>query len=140
MNQGTRRAVAYIAGRLCTGSAATAVFDPGTGHHVSFAGEVRPRIAVYDHSRNCLIGGAPSAIHDAGTGSYLNLEISEGSFSGFDHASNHRFGGRVDGDDVWIFDCELERRFGYTLVQAANAEDRPRSETAMTRSNAETTP
>jgi hypothetical protein len=124
MNEGTRRAVAYIAGRLCTGTEANALFDPASGHHASFEGEVGERIAVYDHSRACLIGGVPSAIHDAGTGRYVNLEISRGSFTGYDHASNHHFGGRAAGDEVWIFDCELKRRFAYALVRPAG-EDPP---------------
>jgi hypothetical protein len=118
MNDGTRRAVAYIAGRLHDEREASAVLDLATGRHAWFEGTVGPKVAVYDHSRNALVGGVPTALYDAGTHHYVNLEMSGDSFTGFDHASNHHFGGRVVGGRVWIFDCEPERRYSYELVVA----------------------
>ena len=115
MNPGTRRAIAYIAGRACAASEADGVLDLETGEHVSFDGRVGDEVAVYDHSRNCLVGGPPSELLDGGTHTWINLELSEGSFTGFDHESNHHFGGRAVGQDVWIFDCEADREFSYAL-------------------------
>jgi hypothetical protein len=122
MNDGTRHAVAYIAGRLCTGVDADAVVDLVTGHHTEFEGKVGKQVAIYDHSRNCLVGGALGALYDAGNHQHINLEISGESFTGFDHASNHHFGGRAVDGEVWIFDCELERRFSYALVRRPAAQ------------------
>lgn len=125
MNDGSRRAIAYVAGRLCTGRDAPGLFDPVAGRHIEFDGEVEPQVAVYDHSRNCLIGGTPRAVFDAGTRHYVNLVISGDSFTGFDHASEHHFGGRTDGGDIWMFDCEHDRRFNYVLVAPAQAPQEP---------------
>jgi hypothetical protein len=116
MNPQARRAIAYIAGRACIGSDADGILDLETGEHALLEGRLDTEVAVYDHSRNCLVGGSTSELHDGGTQAWVNLEISGGSFSGFDHASNHPFGGRAEGEDVWIFDCEVERRFSYVLT------------------------
>ena len=115
MNPGTRRAIAYIAGRMCGASEADGVLDLETGEHVILEGRVGDEVAVYDHSRNCLVGGPPSELHDGGTQTWINLEFSDGHFTGFDHESNHHFGGRAVGQDVWIFDCEADREFSYAL-------------------------
>jgi len=115
MNPGTRRAIAYIAGRACAGSEADGVLDLETGEHVMFEGRIGDEVAVYDHSRNCLVGGPPSQLLDGGTQTWINLELSDASFNGFDHESNQHFGGRAVGHDVWIFDCDAGRRFSYAL-------------------------
>lgn len=123
MTEGTRRAVAYVAGCLRNGREGMGLLDLGTGRHFSFEGRVGPQVAVYDHSRSCLVGGVPSALYDAGTRHYVNLEMSGDSFTGFDHAGNHHFGGRVSGEEVWIYDCEVERRFSYRLGFAGDSGD-----------------
>ena len=124
MDPGARRAIAYIAGRICTGSDAAGVLDLETGEHAEFEGRMDDEIALYDHSRHCLVGGQLPELFDGGTHASINLEFSDDSFSGFDHASNHYFGGRTvaygeDAHEVWIFDCDEECRSSYVLADPA---------------------
>lgn len=147
MNPGTRRAIAYIAGRACASAEAEnqqrerdfgadetegwtsavaadpeGILDLETGEHVTFEGRVDEEVAVYDHARNCLIGGPPSELHDGGTQAWINLRLWGNSFTGFDHESNHPFGGHVAGREVHLFDCEAERGFTY-VVSGPSAQD-----------------
>jgi hypothetical protein len=127
MDPGARRAIAYIAGRLCTGSDAGGVLDLETGKHAEYEGRVDDEIAVYDHSRNCLVGGQLPELFDGGTHAAINLELSDDSFTGFDHDSNHYFGGRAipygaETHEVWIFDCAAGRRSSYVLADPAGTQ------------------
>jgi hypothetical protein len=122
MDPGTRRAIAYIAGCSCAGAEADGILDLETGEHAEIEGRVGDEIAVYDHSRNCLVGGPVSQLFDGGTQNWVNLRISGEAFSGFEHKTNHYFGGRSAGHDVWLFDSGADRWFEYSLsgMRAAN--------------------
>lgn len=122
---GTRRAIAYVAGRVCTGSDARGILDLETGEHASFEGTVGEEIALYDHSRNCHVGGTASQLFDGGDRQWINLVTSEDFFTGFDHESNHHFGGRARGQDVWVFDGDAGRRFSYVLADPTGSSMRP---------------
>ncbi len=122
MTEGARRAIAYVAGRLITGEEATGVFDPVAGRHIPFEGDVQPQVALYDYERHCRIGGGAPDLYDGGSGAHINLVMDGTSFRGFDHAKGHHFGGRTDGTEVSIFDCEDERRHLYALVGMRGAE------------------
>lgn len=107
MQDQTARAVAFIAGRLATGSRATSVLDVREDHRTAFTGEVSSdSVAVYDADARCRITGRVTPdeslwLFHEGTMRPLSLE-SEGPsrYLGFDHASNHAFDLSVDGSGV----------------------------------------
>jgi hypothetical protein len=116
MDGHTRRAVAYIAGRLVRGSAAAAVYDYAEERHVNFTGEVSAQhVNVYDYEQRCNVSGAPSSLYHYGNRRYIELNVAGMQFSGHDGASGRHFNGNVRGNGVTVYDYEQEQYFDYSV-------------------------
>jgi hypothetical protein len=112
----TRRAVAYIAGRLASGRDSGGVFDSESGGHFNFSGTVDPgNVQIFDYSSSSHIGGSPGMLFHNGTGSHLNLELRGNSFNGYDFHSGSHFSGTVSGSSVSIYDFESGRHYNYAV-------------------------
>lgn len=116
MNAHTRRAVAYIAGRLASASTATGVTDLSEATRFLFSGRVdTEEVSVYDHAEGCHIGGAPSSLYHFGNGANIELAMDGAQFSGYDFDSANHFHGSVQGKRVRLYDLEHDAEFLYRL-------------------------
>ena len=100
MTDGTRRAIAYITGRLIAKPNATAVFDYGGHGFTSFSGDVdADRVNVYDYERGCFVSGDSRnrgfSLYDYGTSGHTDLMMKGESFEGYDYHSGAHFSGEV---------------------------------------------
>lgn len=116
MNAHTRRAVAYIAGRVVTASASGAVYDYSEGRYVNFSGDVTAEQAnVYDYEQGCYVGGQLSSLYHYGNGRHVQLNVDGTQFSGYDYASGRHFNGSVQGNSVTVYDYEQGQYFNYSV-------------------------
>ena len=106
-----RRAVAFVAYRLISDVPGTAIYDYQERRYVHFEGSLSAReVMVFDKDRGCYVIGKPaggkiSLFHFADS-SRLALEITGGSFRGFDYTSSRNFTGAVEGRLIRVFDYE----------------------------------
>ncbi len=123
----TRRAVAYIVGRLITDMHSGAVYDYSAKAHYPFSGEVSAsRIEVYDCMARCAVNGGESGggnyplreffLYHYGNAKHLSVEMrGNGRFEGFDYDSERHYSGFVNGNLITLFDYEFLMRFNYLL-------------------------
>jgi hypothetical protein len=116
MSPGTRACIAYVAGRIITGTARSYVYDHAESKHVNVGGTINGnRIGLYDYERGCNFHGALPHLRDDGTGAGVSLQIDGNRFSGHDHGSGHAFSGSVDGPSISVYDHVVARHFAYSL-------------------------
>jgi hypothetical protein len=116
MTAATRRAVAYIAGRLVTGRNSNGIYDFDAGNHFNFSGTVEPgRVHIFDYTSSCHIGGSPGLLYHHGTGGHLNLKLRQGRINGYDFHSGAHFSGTVSGSKVSIHDFETGNFYNYSV-------------------------
>jgi hypothetical protein len=117
MDAELRRAVAYIAGRMISGSTATSVYDYDAGSYFSIDGEVSTsRVNVFDYSRSCYLDGNPPSLYDYGRGQFFGLELKVAQkFSGYDYGSSSFFDGEVKGETISIYDYGTGNYHDYSL-------------------------
>ncbi|MEE9523468.1 MAG: hypothetical protein V3V59_01825 [Thermodesulfovibrionales bacterium] len=120
MQNHTRRAIAYIAGRMISNESSTTVFDYSCFKYFSFTGETSfDNISVFDYKNQCLIRGFGSHgalnLYHYGNKNHIFLSIEESHFNGFDYDTSCHFSGDVNERSVTIFDYEQNTRFEYSI-------------------------
>jgi hypothetical protein len=120
MNLQKRRAVAYIAGRLVTGTTSGGVYDYTAQARFKLYGDVSPGfVQVYDGDRfSYIIGGATPAglsIFDYYTRQHIQLKISDNDFYGFDYETGAYFSGEVNKSTVSFFDFQDAKTYRYAV-------------------------
>jgi hypothetical protein len=112
----TRRAVAYIAGRLISGSGAGAVYDYSETRYVYFSGDVSDdAVNVYDYEQRCHIAGSPPSLFHFRDRRHIEFDRNGQQVNGFDYATNQHFSGTVNGNAVSLFDYEDNQNYNYSL-------------------------
>jgi len=116
MQQGTRGCVAYVAGRVVSGTEGTSIFDYSRSKHVSFGGSIDgDSVSVYDYERKCHFSGSLPSLYDYGTQAHVLINIKADSSDGYDYKSQKHFSGSVSGSSVSLYDYEESKHFSYTL-------------------------
>jgi hypothetical protein len=116
VNAHTRRAVAYVAGRLVTGSESGAVYDYSESRHVNFSGTVSDQnVNVYDYDEGCFVSGSPASLYHYGDGQFIQLNVNGAQLSGYDYGSGQHFSGSVQANSVTVYDYEHGSYFNYAI-------------------------
>jgi hypothetical protein len=120
MNDQTRRAVAYIAGRIVSGSAAASLYDHATGRSYAFRGEfAATEITLRDLDSGSAFKGAGGSgmftITQSGNGRPVSLRFNGSAFEGFDYETAKRYRGAVSGKSVAVQDEQHAREFQYSI-------------------------
>jgi hypothetical protein len=120
MRAHTRRAVAFIAGRLISAERSDTVEDVSDGRRYRFAGNLESgRVDIRDGSLGCPITGTGrDSTYELFHGlnrQLIKLDLEGDRFSGYDYDSLNGFTGRVSGRSVSLYDNELHRSFSFTL-------------------------
>jgi hypothetical protein len=112
----TRRAVAYIVGRLVAEKDSDSVYDHEAGELFSFGGKISgTAIDVYDYERRCAVGGSLQSLYHSGNRKQIRLEIRGYEFSGHDDDTGKAYSGIVKSGLVTIYDPEVKRHFHYSV-------------------------
>jgi hypothetical protein len=116
MNPGTRACLAYVAGRVVSGSNRSSVYDYSRSKHISIGGSIdKNRVNIYDYERNCHFSGTLPRLYDYGISANVSLEIKGTSFSGYDYGASHAFSGSVRGSSISVYDYGVSQHFSYTV-------------------------
>src|SRR5438094_2599016 len=111
MQAGQRAAIAYIAGRLLTGVDARSVWDRAARETKRYSGAVsEDQVDIFDYQRQHHVAGQvvddTIDLHDYPSGTHLVCQLAGDQFQGLDHASRHRYEGRVQGSRIILYDAE----------------------------------
>ena len=120
MNPNTRACVAFVAGRLISGQAASSVYDYSQSKYVSIDGNVKSNnVDVYDYDRGCHFGGSGNGktfdLYDYGGSHHVELKINGSNFEGYDYGASCHFSGDVRGGDISLYDYGESTYFNYSL-------------------------
>jgi hypothetical protein len=114
MKSHTRRAIAYIAGRLATGGTASHIYDYSESKHVNFSGSVSDSaVSVYDYEQCCHITGSARSVYHYGDGHHISLRVNGNSISGYDYGTGSHFSARVSGRSLHLYDYEGSSNYQY---------------------------
>jgi hypothetical protein len=116
MNPNTRACVAYVAGKLISGSSSTSVYDHARSRHIRFSGSVAgSHVRIYDHDRGCHFSATLPNLYDYGRSAHVSLKINGAEFKGYDYGDGHHFSGAVKGSAVSVYDSGESTHFNYGL-------------------------
>jgi len=120
MRAHTRRAVAFIAGKLISEERTHAVRDQSSGRLYQFNGFLNgQRVDVRDSEMGCCITGTGVArryqLMHGHNNQAIRLEIDGERFTGYDYDSLNGFSGRVSGRAITLFDNEHQRYFDFLI-------------------------
>lgn len=112
----TRRAVAYIAGRIASDRRSTAVYDYQEGCYNNMSGRVAAtKVSVYDYDQGCHVSGSPASLFHYGNSAHISLKVTGVKFSGFDYDSKSHYSGKVSGKNVSLYDYETGQYYNYSI-------------------------
>jgi hypothetical protein len=115
----TKRAVAYIAGRIISERDIATIYDDNQAKHFRFSGDVEPDLAIFDYERRCYINGSRNGnavyIRHFGNKNNIDLEITGHDFVGYDYDSRQRFGGNVNENLITLYDYEDNHNYTYQI-------------------------
>lgn len=122
MDARTRAVVAYIAGRLITGSAGWAIQDKDRKRRIPLDSWIDGgNIRIYSHERHGYISGMGADghyvlfDHASDRGLMLAINLEERTFSGADQQTSYHFFGDVAERAIRLYDYQDMRWHLYTL-------------------------
>lgn len=115
MKPEARAAVAFIAARKTNAGSGGSLYDFEESKYWIFSGTVGAQVSIFDHTTRCHVTGNAERFFHHGTGAHITLNMTEGTFQGFDHGSGNHFNGRVAARNIRLCDFEAGRYFQYLL-------------------------
>jgi hypothetical protein len=116
MQTHTRRAVAYIAGRMASGRTSSSDYDYQESRHVNMSGNLTDTsISAYDYDQRCHITGSSTSLYHYGNRAHLTVALNAARFSGYDYHSRAHFSGNVNGRNVSLYDYETGRYYNFSI-------------------------
>jgi len=122
MDAANRSVIAYIAGRLITGTDVWWMQDHDRGHRVHFEGSFEPgSVKVYSHELHSHVSGFGAegryALFQHGVGGAVDLIVNaeERTFSGWEHQSGFHFFGNVTNRTIRLYDYQGMESHLYTI-------------------------
>jgi hypothetical protein len=107
MDDATRRKIAFaVAAKAGVRPSSVYSHDAGSHTHMSGGGN-----SMYDFGS----GSHFSESYDYSRGAHWNLEVSQGTFSGFDHGFGHHFSGTISGRNISVYDYGAGQHYNYTV-------------------------
>ncbi len=107
-------AYAYIAGKKVAG-----IHDHASGRDLQIAAESRGNhLQGFDGDRSVQFGGTLPELFDAGTGTFVSLEIDGLNARGFDRGSSGSYAARVSESRVQIYDYSQAAWFAFSIQVA----------------------
>lgn len=119
---GTRACIAYLVGRMVSGTACSGVHDHDRGLDARIGGTVRgSRVGLYDYDRKCNVFGRLPDLQGEATEIRISLIIEEDRFNGRDSASGQCFSGTVKGREIIFTADSVPPWMGRYTLQVAGA-------------------
>jgi hypothetical protein len=116
INTHTRRAVAYIAGRLVSSRKSSSIYDYDEGRYVNMSGNLTGKsVSAYDYDQRCYISGSSTSLYHYGNRAHLTLKLNVTKFSGYDYDSGKHFSGNVNDKNVSLYDYETGKHYSYSI-------------------------
>ncbi len=116
MKSRTRRAIAYIAGRIVSGLSETNIYDSSDSQYYSMDGSVQAdNLSVYDYTEKCYISGSLPNLFHYGNEKALTLNMTGDKFTGYDYDESSSFSGSVSGNSISIYDGKTSPYFKYSF-------------------------
>jgi hypothetical protein len=116
VKRGTRICIAFVAGLVKRGGRDAGIFDRAEAREYQLSGEIDgSNVEVFDAERRCRFSGSLPTLVDYGTNARVYLDFDDNRFSGYDHASGHRFHGVVTSHSVAFHDDGNALPFIYIL-------------------------
>lgn len=76
----------------------------------------------FDHGAGAHVVRTDEGLYHHGLGAHIRLEVEGTQFHGYDHASERRFNGTVQGDTAIVYDPEAKRHHLYRLQGVTSGE------------------
>lgn len=116
MKDYTRAAIAYIAGRIISGTNSSSIYDYSKSTYINISGSIeRNTVNVYDYSQSCHISGTYNSLYHYGDSHYINLNINGNQFDGYDYGHACHFSGNVSGNSISLYDYGTSSNYRYSL-------------------------
>lgn len=75
----------------------------------------------FDHAANAHVVRTDEGLYHHGLAAHIRLEVEGTQFRGYDHASERRFHGTVQGDTAIVYDPQAKRHHLYRLQEVTTA-------------------
>jgi hypothetical protein len=112
----TRTMLAASVYALVTGETVAGVYDHSNKRHLRIAAETRgEHLQGFDGERGTKFGGTLPEVFDAGTRTFVSIELDNGGARGYDRASSTFFTATVSAQSVQLYDHSISSWFAFDL-------------------------
>ena len=112
----TRAMISAAAYAFISGKKVAGLHDHASGRDLQIAAESRGNhLQGYDGDRSVQFGGTLPELFDAGSGTFVSLEISGSNARGFDRGSSASYAAQVSDQRVQLYDYSEAEWFAFSI-------------------------